>query len=116
MALHLAGDTEPRGEHLENIVLCDLLAWAGTRIARTEILFWRTTKGAEVDFVIDTGRRLLPVEVKASSNVHPGDVRHLHTFLDEYPDLTQSGIILYDGDETFWATDRVLAAPWWRVV
>ena len=49
-------------------------------------------------FVIDTGRRLLPVEVKASSNVHPGDVRHVHTFLDEYPDLTQSGIILYDGD------------------
>ena len=40
----------------------------------------------------------------------------MHTFLDEYPDLTQSGIILYDGDETFWVTDRVLAAPWWRVV
>ncbi len=116
LALHLAGDTHPRGAHLENMVLCDLLAWAGARVERTEILFWRTTKGAEVDFVIDTGRRLLPVEVKAAANVHPGDVRHVHTFLDEYSDIAQFGIILYDGEETFWLTDRVLAAPWWRVV
>ena len=116
LALHLAGDTHLRGAHLENVVLCDLLAWASTRVARTEILFWRTTKGAEVDFVIETGRRLLPVEVKAAASVHPGDVRHLHAFLDEYSDMAQRGIVLYDGQETFWLTDRVLAAPWWRVV
>ncbi len=116
LALHLAGDVHPRGAHLENIVLCDLLAWAATRVKKTEILFWRTTKGAEVDFVVETGRRLLPVEVKATASVHPGDVRHLHAFLDEYSDLAQCGIVLYDGAETFWLTDRVLAAPWWRVV
>ena len=116
LALHLAGDVHPRGAHLENIVLCDLLAWAATRVKKTEILFWRTTKGAEVDFVVETGRRLLPVEVKATASVHPGDVRHLHAFLDEYSDLAQRGIVLYDGAETFWLTDRVLAAPWWRVV
>ena len=116
LALHLAGDAHPRGAHLENLVLCDLLAWMGARVERTEILFWRTTKGAEVDFVIETGRRLLPVEVKASASVHPGDVRHVHTFLDEYSDLAQCGIVLYNGEETFWLTDRVLAAPWWRVV
>ena len=116
LALHLAGDVHPRGAHLENIVLCDLIAWAATRVKKTEILFWRTTKGAEVDFVVETGRRLLPVEVKATASVHPGDVRHLHAFLDEYSDLAQRGIVLYDGAETFWLTDRVLAAPWWRVV
>ena len=116
LALHLAGEAHPRGAHLENIVLCDLLAWAGTRVEKTEILFWRTTKGAEVDFVIETGRRLLPVEVKAAARVHPGDARHLHTFLDEYSDMAQCGIVLYDGEETFWLTECVLAAPWWRVI
>ena len=116
LALHLAGDAHPRGVHLENLVLCDLLAWAAARVARTEILFWRTTKGVEVDFVIETGRRLLPVEVKATTSVHTDDVRHVHTFLDEYSDMAQCGIVLYNGEETFWLTDRVLAAPWWRVV
>ena len=116
LALHLAGEAAPRGAHLENMVLCDLLAWAGARVPRTEILFWRTAKGAEVDFVIESGRNLLPVEVKAAANVYPGDVRHVHTFLEEYPDLAQAGILLYDGGETFWLTERVLAAPWWRVI
>jgi len=82
----------------------------------TEILFWRTTKGAEVDFAIETGRRLLPIQVKASARLGPADVRHVHTFLDEYSDLAQCGLVLYDGAETFWLTNRVLAAPWWRVV
>ena len=116
LALHLAGHAQPRGVHLENLVLCDLLVWAAARVEKTEILFWRTTKGAEVDFVIESGGRLLPVEVKATATVHTGDVRHLHTFLDEYPDKAQCGIVLYNGEETFWLTDRVLAAPWWRVV
>ena len=93
LALHLAGDAHPRGAHLENLVVCDLLAWAGARFDRPEILFWRTTKGAEVGFVIETGRRLLPVEVKAAATVHPGDVRHVHTFLDEYSDMAQCGIL-----------------------
>ena len=56
------------------------------------------------------------VEVKAAASVHPGDVRHVHTFLDEYSDLAQCGIVLYDGEETFWLTERVLAAPWWRII
>ncbi len=94
----------------------DLLTWASARVDRSEVLFWRTTKGAEVDFVIETGRRLLPVEVKAAASAHPWDVRYLHTFLDEYSDMAQCGILLYDGEETFWLTDRVLAAPWWRVL
>ena len=56
------------------------------------------------------------MEVKAAATLHPGDARHVHTFLEEYSDMAQCGILLYDGGETFWLTDRVLAAPWWRVV
>ena len=66
--------------------------------------------------MIETGRRLLPIEVKAASSVRPTDARHLHVFLDEYPDMADAGIVLYDGPETFWLTERVIATPWWRLV
>ena len=56
------------------------------------------------------------MEVKAAASAGPGDARHLHTFLDEYSDMARRGILLYNGEETFWLTDRVLAAPWWRVL
>ena len=55
MALHIAGQNEPNGVHLENIVLQDLLTWRAGRMDRVEIHYWRTTLGEEVDFIIETG-------------------------------------------------------------
>lgn len=116
LALFLAGENEPRGPHLENMVLADLLAWRESRIEPPTVLYWRTATGEEVDLVVEWRGRLLPIEVKASSRVRPADARHLRTFRDEYPDSARAGLLLYDGDEVFWLTDGVLAAPWWRVI
>ena len=65
VALHLAQVAEPGGAHLENLVLNDLLAWRDARDDRAEVLYWRTAAGEEVDFVIEAGDWLLPIEVKA---------------------------------------------------
>lgn len=116
LALYLAGEAVPRGAHLENLVATDLLAWSGNRSDRPSILHWRTTKGAEVDFVIETAQRVLPIEVKASPQVGTRDARHLEAFLDEYPKLASAGLLLYGGSEVYWITRRVLVAPWWKVI
>lgn len=115
LALHLAGETEPRGPHLENLVLMDLLAWRDVQARRPEILFWRTAAGQEVDFVIETPARLLPIEVKAAARLTPSDARGLEAFLDEYGDMADGGLLLHGGEDTYPLTRRVLAAPWWRV-
>jgi len=115
LALHLAGETEPRGEHLENLVLMDLLAWRELSPARPEVLYFRTATGLEVDFVVETARRVLPIEVKAAVRVTAADAKGLEGFLDEYEDLARGGLLLYGGAETFPLTKRVLATPWWRV-
>ena len=116
LALHLAGESDPRGAHLENLVATDLLAWSATHRDRPTILHWRTTKGAEVDFVIESARQVLPIEVKTSAHVSTKDAQHLESFLDEYAARARAGLIIYDGPETFWLTRRVLAAPWWKVM
>ena len=115
LALHLAGESDPRGPHLENLVLMDLLAWRDVQPRRPEVLYWRTAAGQEVDFVIETPKRLLPIEVKAAARVSPADAAGLDAFLDEYPDLTDGALLLYGGAETYPLTRRVLAVPWWRV-
>ena len=116
LALHLAGSTVPGGAHLENLVACDLFAWRETRPRRPNILFWRTSKGAEVDFVIETPRDLIPVEVKSSVTVRVSDARHLDTFMSEYADRVRKGVLVYAGQETYWLTDRVLAVPWHVII
>jgi predicted AAA+ superfamily ATPase len=115
LALHLAG-TEPAGAHLENLVLDDLLAWRDARVERAEVLYWRTAIGEEVDFVIETGGRLLGVEVKATSNPRLRDAAHLRTFRAEYSSRARAGLLLHTGKALEWLAPDVLAAPWWRVL
>jgi predicted AAA+ superfamily ATPase len=115
-ALHLSGEPEPRGAHLENLVLVDLLAWRDLTTPRPQVLYWRTADGIEVDFVVEAGKRLVPIEVKTATRALPADAKGLETFLDEYGDRSDGGLLLYGGEEVFPLTRRVLAAPWWRVL
>ena len=116
MALHVTGSGEVPGAYLENLVLQDLLVWRDARLDRAEILYWRTAGGEEVDFVIETGDRLLPVEVKATSRPRLGAAAHLRTFRAEYGEQARAGLLLHTGPALEWLAPDVLAAPWWKVL
>ena len=60
-----------------------------------------TATAEEVDFVIEARLR---------------DVKHLRTFLDQYEDVSRSGLLLHGGDSLEWIAPNVLAAPWWMVI
>jgi len=49
-----------------------------------EIHFWRTKDKAEVDFVIDVGRRTVPIEVKFKELKTPDIGRSLRSFIAKY--------------------------------
>lgn len=115
LALFLSREQEPRGEHLETIIASDLFAWQGASAGAPRVFYWRTSKGAEVDFVIDDGTRLLPVEVKTTAQPSTRDMASMRVFLDDY-DRASAGLLLHGGDQTFWIARNILAAPWWRVV
>ena len=116
IAMHLAQETEPRGAHLENLVLQDLLAWRDARLRRAELFYWRTTNGQEVDLVIEDGERLLPIEIKATERPRLRDITHLRSFRAEYGDQARAALLLHSGDTLEWLAPDVLAAPWWKVL
>jgi len=119
VALHLGaqlGPSAPAGAHLENLVVHDLLAWRDARVDRVELAYWRTTIGEEVDFVIEAGGKLLPIEVKATAKPRLADCAHLRTFRQEYGRKARAGLLLHNGRTVEWLTPDVLAVPWWRVV
>ena len=116
LALHLAGGESASGMHLENLVLMDLLAWRETRNEPAEVLYWRTASGEEVDFVVETRGRVLPIEVKTTARPRQADARHLRSFLDEYGKRSYNALLLHTGDRVEWLAPRILAAPWWRVI
>lgn len=104
------------GEHLENLVLADLLVWRDGQAPDPDVLFWRETTDREVDFVVEAGGPLLAVEVKASATPGLADTRGLRLFRQEYRDQFAGSLLLHGGRETQWMAEGVLAVPWWRVV
>lgn len=116
LAMHLSQEDEPRGAHLENLVLQDLLVWRDERRASAEILHWRTTTGEEVDFVIEADGAVLPIEVKATKRPRLRDAAHLRAFRAEYGRAARRGLLLHGGDSSEWLTSEVLAVPWWKVI
>ncbi|MYE87234.1 MAG: ATP-binding protein, partial [Gammaproteobacteria bacterium] len=115
LAHWLSGAQELTGAHLENLVFVDLLVWREGQVPAPEVLFWRTTTDREVDFVIESGDRLLAVEVKAAAPRY-ADTIGLRLFRDEYPDQFVGGLLLHGGGEVLQMSDGIIAAPWWRVL
>jgi predicted AAA+ superfamily ATPase len=116
VAIHLAQMDAPTGAHLENLILHDLLVWRDSRTESGELSYWRTTTGEEVDFVVESGDRLLPIEVKTGSQPTFSDTKGLRSFRDEYGKKSRAGLLLHAGTSVEWITPGVLAAPWWKVL
>lgn len=117
LAMYVAGETEASGFHLENMVLCDLLAWRDSMAQRPSIRHWRTTTGDEVDFVIELpDQALIAVECKGGSQPGHRDAASLRSFITEYGSKVRGALLLHGGTDTYQLGDRILATPWWRIV
>jgi predicted AAA+ superfamily ATPase len=115
-ALRLAENTKPDGAHLENLILLDMLAWRDSRLDRAEIFYWRTHDGEEVDLVLEIGDRLIPIEIKSGARPRISDTKNLRSFIKEYENRSNAGLLIHTGDATQWITPNVLAVPWWRII
>ena len=74
--------------------------------------YLRTKSGAEVDFIIEHGDRLIPIEVKWTENPTIHDARHLKTFLREHPKRSRQGYVVCRCRRPLQLEERVVAIPW----
>ena len=78
---------------------------------RARLYFWRTQAGAEVDFVVEHGRRLLAIEAKLTDQPgyrHTAGLRH---FLQDHP-AAAGGLLLHCGSMIRRLTENITAIPW----
>ena len=90
--------------------------WKRLRYQRQGRLHYlRTADGAEVDFIVETADRLIPIEVKWTDRPSPSDARHLTVFLREHPDKATRGWVVCRCPRPEALTDQVTAIPWWML-
>ena len=85
------------GAAFEGLVAQHLRAWIAYSGSDSRLYFWRTAKGAEVDFVVYGSDGFWAIEVKNSAKVRPLDLRGLRSFRHDYPEC--SAMLLYRGTE-----------------
>lgn len=118
LAAHLAGVLElgasplepSRGALLENFVLQNLMAALEPHLIGVRFYFWHEQSRQEVDFVLEFGRQVVAIEVKAKGRVESGDVKGLQDFLQRTPDCV-AGVLGYSGREVLPLGDRLWAVP-----
>ena len=73
--------------------------------------FWRTSTGAEVDFVIEVGNKVIPVNARAALTPEPEMAAGIRVFQDAYADKTANGYVVTLGQTYVPLAPDVKALP-----
>ncbi len=84
-------------------------------IGEGSLSYFRTSGGAEVDFIVERTGELYPIEVKWTENPTKQDARHLESFIVDHADRTSQGYIVCRCRYPQRISDRVTALPWWAL-
>jgi uncharacterized protein len=99
------------GAIMETAVLGEIVKTLTHRGIDPQVFFWRTSTGTEVDIVVETGGKLLPIEVKLSATPHPSMAAGIRTFREDYGDKSLPGYVVHPGDIRLPLGSQVTALP-----
>lgn len=99
------------GGLFEAAVYGQLLRLFQHRGERPPIHFWRTSAGHEVDFIIDDGQRLIPVEAKLTATPRPRHAEAIERFQTLFGERADHGLVVCLVEERRPLTRSVDAVP-----
>ncbi len=87
-----------RGNLFENMIVIEALKYRYHRGKRSNLYFWRDSKGNEVDLLVESGPDVMPVEIKSGATISEDFFKGLQTFAGRLPHLSISSLV-YGGTE-----------------
>ena len=85
-----------------------------TQKTASKVSFWRTVNGAEVDFILESGNEVLPIEVKYSALDRPIVQRSLRSYIDSYKPLRAIVINLSLDTSIQIENTEAVFMPWYK--
>jgi len=100
-----------RGALFENWVITEYLKRRWNAGRQTNLYFWRSHGGLEVDLMLEQGQVLAPVEIKSGATVSPDWLRPLRRWRELAGNAAGRPIIVYGGDRAQQRSDADIV-PW----
>jgi uncharacterized protein len=99
------------GQIFETAVLAEIVKTFRNRGEDPKVYFWRTSAGVEVDFIIDLGAKLIPIEVKLSATPNPSMANGIVSFRKDFGKKAHQGYVVHPGDIMLSLGENVTALP-----
>ncbi len=99
------------GAIMETAVLAEIVRTLTHRGMDPQVYFWRTLAGTEVDFVVETGGGLVPIEVKLSATPRPAMAAAIKMFQGDMASAAMPGYVVHPGDIRLPLSSGVTALP-----
>ncbi|NQT86678.1 DUF4143 domain-containing protein [bacterium] len=95
----------------ESFVLSEIVRSLRHQGEDSQVYFWRTAVGQEVDFLVEHAGRLVPIEVKLSATPRPAMAAGIRTFSDALGEQVAPGYVVHAGDIRLPLDGGVTALP-----
>jgi hypothetical protein len=97
---------------IENKIAIELKSYLSIYEPAAKLFFWRSSGGAEIDFLIERGDQLIPVEVKWRSDIRLKDLTGMQVFLQDFKNEARWGIVLYKGSQLLKMKENIFLVPY----
>ncbi len=102
------------GTLFETAVLAELTRTAWHRGEEPRIHFWRTSAGAEVDFLVEDGTDVIPIEVKLSATPRPRMAAGIEQLRADLGERVRPGYVVHPGNVELPLGQHATALPFGR--
>ncbi len=99
------------GPIFETAVLSEIMKTLLGRGEEPQLHFFRTSVGSEVDFIVESEGRLIPIEVKSSATPRPEMASDVNAFRRDFPRKAEPGYVVHTGDILLPLGSGVTAIP-----
>ncbi len=90
-----------RGNLFENLTIIEVLKYRFNKGKKSNLYFYRDSKGLEIDLIYEVGRNIFPIEIKSGATVSEDYFKNLKKFLQSYKILPvpYGSAVFYGGNE-----------------
>jgi hypothetical protein len=93
------------------MIVVDIYKRILNSLSSSKLYFYRDNSGKEVDMIVDTGGKRIPVEIKASATFQPDfleGIEYYQRLQNEKKNTHEKGYAIYTGDTETEVRDTVL--------
>jgi uncharacterized protein len=107
---------EISGPLYETMVVSEVVKWLRTMQRQSQVYFYRTRSGLEVDLLLQTPQGIVGMEIKSRDRVVPSDISAMKQVAKILNTDWKGGMVIYRGDRIYKLSDPdIWAVPSYRL-